>query len=146
MDSNKLLNESINKLIISIDINNKHDDLSGIINSSNELLETLRLVENCSECKRKLVENYHTHFLTLDETINELIDLSKRIGEFDFIHQNLIKSDNKLNAILCDGCKEKKDENLTNKCGSGEIAKFLYECKKNGEDNDYIKWIPYKVF
>ena len=50
--------------------------------------------------------------------------------------------------ILCEGCKEKEIEKLTDKCGNEELARFLYECKLNayGYDSEYIRWIPFDKF
>src|SRR5439155_15546108 len=51
--------------------------------------------------------------------------------------------------ILCEGCKGKKVEKLTDKCGNGEIARFLYyDCKLNAYsyDSEYIRWIPFDEF
>src|SRR5437660_7686358 len=42
--------------------------------------------------------------------------------------------------------KEKKIEKLTDKCGNEEIARFLYRCKLNVYNNDYIRWIPFDEF
>ena len=35
---------------------------------------------------------------------------------------------------------------LTDKCGNEEIARFLYRCKLNVYNNDYIRWIPFDEF
>ena len=51
--------------------------------------------------------------------------------------------------LLCEGCKEKKKEKLTDKCGNEAIARFLYyQCKLNAvKYNDrYIQWIPFDEF
>src|SRR5207244_5479256 len=52
------------------------------------------------------------------------------------------------NKILCEGCKEKEIEKLTDKCGNEEIARFLYyQCKLSAYDYyDYIQWIPFNEF
>src|SRR5207244_4801747 len=57
------------------------------------------------------------------------------------------------NKILCEGCKEKEIEKLTDKCGNEEIARFLYyQCKLNAKYyfdeyySYYIRWIPFDEF
>ena len=36
---------------------------------------------------------------------------------------------------------------LTDQCGNGEIARFLYECRLNPKHhNNYIRWIPFDEF
>ena len=47
--------------------------------------------------------------------------------------------------ILCEGCKGKKIEKLTDKCGNEKIAKFLY-CTNKHNCIDRIRWIPYDEF
>ena len=43
--------------------------------------------------------------------------------------------------------KKKKIENLINKCGNEEIARFLYECKLNSDDDKcIIRWISFNEF
>jgi len=51
--------------------------------------------------------------------------------------------------ILCEGCKEKEIEKLTDKCGNEKIARFLYyQCKLNAKyyNDGYIRWIPFDEF
>src|SRR5207248_9496008 len=66
------------------------------------------------------------------------------------LNDELNKTDFELNKkILCEGCKEKKIEKLTDKCGNEEIARFLYyQCKLNAYsyDSEYIRWIPFDEF
>jgi hypothetical protein len=52
------------------------------------------------------------------------------------------------NEILCEGCKEKEIEKLTDKCGNEKIARFLYYQRKlNSKYRDeYIQWIPFDEF
>src|SRR6185369_16335301 len=47
--------------------------------------------------------------------------------------------------ILCEGCKEKEIEKLTDKCGNEEIARFLYDYKLNTFLR-HIRWIPFDKF
>ena len=49
--------------------------------------------------------------------------------------------------ILCEDCKEKEIEKLTDKCENEEIARFLYyQCKLNAKYYEYIQWIPFDEF
>ena len=52
--------------------------------------------------------------------------------------------------ILCEGCKEKKIEKLTDKCGNEEISRLIYyQCKLNTYVYDQrccIQWIPFDEF
>ena len=133
-----LLNELINK-----------SDL--IARNSNELLETLKLIENCNNCKENLEKYYFNEF---HESINKIENLSVKLENERKKHHviynlnnKLIKTDSELNKkVLCENCKEKKIEKLTDKHGNGEIAKFLYECKLNVNDDEYIQWIPFNEF
>ena len=45
--------------------------------------------------------------------------------------------------VLCEKCKEKKKENLINKCGNEELARLLYASKLNSHNDWYIRWIPF---
>src|SRR5205807_9758646 len=59
----------------------------------------------------------------------------------------LIRIDGILNRkVLCEGCKEKKMENLINKCGNEEMARLLYETKLNSYNIRYIRWMPFNEF
>src|SRR5439155_12642960 len=67
------------------------------------------------------------------------------------LNKELFRLNIRLNKeILCEGCKEKEIEKLTDKCGKEEIARFLYyDCKLNAKhynDDDYIRWIPFNEF
>src|SRR6266513_6482434 len=66
------------------------------------------------------------------------------------LNDELFRTDNKLNkSVLCENCKRKKIEKLTEKCGNEELASLLYECKLNIEyydSDDYIRWIPFDEF
>ena len=51
--------DAINKLINSLnELINKGDVNARIINLSNELLETLKIIENCTGCKKYNIEEY----------------------------------------------------------------------------------------
>ena len=112
MDVNELIN-LLNKL------NNTSD--SRITNTSNELLETLKTVQNCTSCKKDNIKEIYFHGL-INEIENYLVKLEKKEKEEEedniiyILNNRLIKIDNELNKkVLCDDCKEKKIENLTNK-------------------------------
>jgi len=120
-----------------------------VAKNSNELLETLKLIENCNNCKENLGKHYFNEF---HETINKIENLSVKLENerkkqhhvIYNLNDKLIKIDSELNKkVLCEDCKEKKIEKLTDKHGNGEIAKFLYECKLNVNDDEYIQWIPF---
>src|SRR5439155_23890021 len=120
-----------------------------ITKSSNELLETLEIIENCTSCKKdekiygygpdKCLAELEKEEQTKkkEDTINELND---KLNEIDF----------KLNKkVLCESCKEKKIKKLTDKYGNEEIARFLYyQCKLNAKyyDDRYVRWIPFDGF
>src|SRR6185436_14969973 len=103
---NKLLNELINKSDVTV----------RITNLSNELLETLKIIENCK--KDDIKENDFDKFHKLINEIKSEKDeqKKKKIRELD---DELVNIENKLNKeVLCERCKEKKKENLINKCGN----------------------------
>src|SRR5207248_7461013 len=65
------------------------------------------------------------------------------------LNRELFRLNIRLNKkILCKGCKEKKIEKLTDKCGNEEISRFLCQCKLNAEyyNDHYIRWIPFDEF
>ncbi len=67
------------------------------------------------------------------------------IGE---LNKELFRIENKLNRkMLCENCK-KEIENLTDKCGNEEIARFLCQYKINARyyHSEYIRWIPFDEF
>ena len=140
MDVDELINKlyNINELINRNDLSVKTAELS------NELLETLKIIENCTSCKDKKIDGND-----LDKC---LVELEKEQGKKkeDIIYRlnnELNKIDFELNKkeILCESCKEKKIEKLTDKCGNEEIARFLYQCKLNAKyyNDGYIQWIPF---
>src|SRR5256885_2018222 len=129
---NKLQN-TLNKLI------DKNDLCVKTTNLSNELLETLKIIENCTSCEK-------------DKETNE-IGLDRFLAELEKEEQGknykLNQIDLELNQkVLCEGCKEKKFEKLTDKYGNEEIVRFLYyQCKLNAKYYDnYIRWIPFDEF
>ena len=154
------IDELINKSFDSLNVIIGKDYLITVrtINLSNELLETLRIVENCTNCKdnREKWEEYN-----LDE-FHELIDEieiclanleeeQEEQGKNHMIYElngKLIEIDDELNKIiLCESCKGKEIEKLTDKCGNEEIARLLYDCKPNADNYYYyIRWIPFNEF
>src|SRR5437764_5034526 len=111
---------------------------------SNELLETLKIIENCTSC-----------CCYFDKLTNEIAhSLAELKNEQNVIYKSsgiLIDIDNKTNReVLCKECKRKKIEKLADKCGNEEIARFLYNCKllHYGDCNsiNLIKWIPFNEF
>ena len=134
---NKLLNELINK-----------DDINvRITNLSNELLETLKLIENCTSCKKYII-NEIVYFDALHKLISEIKSEKEEQKKKEIIYKlddELIKIDGELNRfVLCEGCKEKKIKKLINKCENEEMARLLYQCKLNNEYG--IQWIPFNSF
>src|SRR2546421_10247808 len=130
---NKLQN-TLNKLVNENDLNVK------TIKLSNELLETLKITENCTSCKDKKIDGID--FDKIEE--NCLAELEK-----EDIVNGLNKIDFELNKKkLCESCKGKIIDKLTDKCGNEEIARFLYQCKLNAKHyyNSYIRWIPFDKF
>ena len=148
-DANKLINklfDMLNELIYKNDLSAKSNDLS------NELLETLKILENCTRCKYILGKD---HFKEFHESIDRIKDLSDKLEEEgqqreNIIHHlsnRLIKIDTELNnKVLCKDCKEKEIEKLTNKYGNEEIARFFHEGGLNAKYYDYIRWIPFNEF
>ena len=139
--TNKLQN-TLNKLINENDLRVKTNKLL-----SNELLETLKIIENCASCKDEKIDGRD-----LDKCLAELEKEEQEKEKEDIIYRlnrELNKIDFELNKILCEGCKEKKVEKLTDKYGNEEMARFLYhQCKLNAYDyySEYIQWIPFNEF
>ena len=139
---NKLQNTLNNKLIDENDLSVKTTNLS------NELLETLKIIENCTSCKDEKIDGKD-----LDGCLAELEKEEQKEKKEKIIHKlndKLNEIDFKLNKWeLCEGCKGKKVKTLTDKYGNEEIARFLYyQCKLNAEyyDDYYIRWIPFDEF
>ena len=144
---NKLCN-TLNELINESDLSIKITELS------NKLLETLKIIENCINCKD------NTRKCNLDgihESINKIenciAELKKEQGEekeytIDRLSEELFGINIRLNKdILCEGCKEKEIEKLTDKYGNEEISRFLYKYKLNAKYyGKYIRWIPFDEF
>ena len=159
MSNNTLNNLTTNK----VSINELQNTLNELINRndlsvkttelSNELLETTKIIENCTSCNNE--EIIDTYAYNLDKIKNYLAKLEKKEqgkkkeDTIDCLNNKLFKINNRLNKeILCEGCKEKEIEKLTDKCENEEIARFLYyQCKLNAYYCDsYIRWIPFDEF
>ena len=140
---NKLQNTLNNKLI---DENNLSVKITELL--LNELLETLKIIKNCTSCKDEKIDGNY-----LDKCLAELEKEEqgkKKVVIMDGLNYELNEIDFELNKrVLCEGCKEKKFEKLTDKYGNEEMARFLYyQCKLNARYyySDYIKWIPFDEF
>ena len=131
--SRNTLNELINKNVSLV-----------ITELSNEILETLEIMENCTSCKDKIKGK--KHFKEFCESINEIESCLAELEEENIISEldgELFEINTILSELLCKGCYEVKK--LTDKCGNREIAKFLYECRLN-RGWYYIQWIPFDEF
>ena len=130
---NKLQN-TLNKLVNENDLNVK------TIKLSNELLETLKITEKCTSCKDKKIDGID--FDKIEKWVKDEEYIIDELND-ELFEINIILNE----KILCEGCKRKIEE-LTDKCGNEEIARFLYQCKLNANygDNYYIQWIPFNEF
>src|SRR4051812_25800498 len=110
----KLINELLNELII----NKAYIDIE-TIKSSNELLETLKIIENCTSCKEHIIKKIY--FDKLIYKIKSYLIVFEEMEQY-IINQlvnELIKINDELNRkVLCECCKEKKIEKLNYKCGN----------------------------
>ena len=142
MDFEKLIN-------ILNEINSKEGHLMvRSTNLSNGLLETLKIIENCTNCKDKKIDGNNIDKclakLEKEEQEEEKEDIINELN--DYLFEINIKLNKK---VLCEDCKEKEIEKLTDKCGNEETARFLYyQCKLNANyyDSEYIRWIPFDGF
>ena len=107
-----------------------------------------KILENCASYKDEKIE-----WNDLDKCLAELEkeeQTKKKEDTINELNDELNKIDFKLNEkVLCEGCKGKKFEKLTDKCGNEEIARFLYyQCKLNANNyySEYIQWIPFDDF
>src|SRR6266511_5274183 len=138
MNVNELINKlqnTLNRLIIKYDSSIKATELS------NELLETIKIIENCTSCKDKEIDRND-----LGKIENCLAELKKeqRRRKKDIINRlnyELRKIDFELNKkVLCKGCKGKKIKKLTDKYMNEEAARFFcYDC-------EYIRWFLFDEF
>src|SRR5947209_16731417 len=105
---NKLQN-TLNKLINEDDLSVKTNELS------NELLETLKTIENCTSCKDKKIYGYD--LVKMENCLAELEkEERRRLNIIDDLNNELFKINIRSNKeILCESCKEKEKEKLTDK-------------------------------
>ena len=130
------LHDILNELTIN------RDDLSvKTIKTIGTAIETLKIIEDCVNCKDKEVGR--NSFDKFRKLINNIV-----IGKKYYLVGNLFEISTRLNKeVLCEGCKRKEIRKLADKCGNEEIAKFLYECRLNAKNhNNYIQWIPFDEF
>ena len=114
---------------------------------SNELIETLKLMENCTSCKKDNIEKkeFDEFHNLINEIESEKEQKKKKI--VNKLHRELIRIDDKLNiSVLCEGCKKIIIGKLITKCENEEMAKLLYESKLNSDDIYHIRWIPFNEF
>ena len=140
---NKLEN-TLNKLINKNDFKFKITELL-----SNELLETLKAIENCTSCKDKETDGNDLDKIEKCLAESEEEEEEEKWEEREELNNELFEINIRLNKeILCEGCKGKKIEKLTDKCGNEKIARFLYKCKLNAKyyNVKYIRWIPFDGF
>ncbi len=142
-------------------INKLHNTLNGSINKnyltiattklSNELLEILKVIGNCTICKDKRIDGNNLD--KLHKSVSKIEEYLAKLEKEDQEKRNITGKLNCelfginiiLNKILCKGCcKEKEIKKLTDKCGNREIARSLYECKLNKMYYDH--WIPFDEF
>ena len=143
--------EAINNLFNSLNRLINKDNISvRITNLSNESLETLKLIENCTSCKKyNIKEKYFNELHKLINEIESEKEEQKKKGIANGLNNELIKIDDELNRkVLCEGCKEKKIKKLINKCENEEMARLLYQSKLNSFNifKGYIRWIPFNEF
>ncbi len=152
------IDELIDKLFDLLnEIDNKESYLKTVetANLSNELFETLKIIENCSSCIDNR-GNYNFNFDRFHKLTNKIENLlaelereEKKENTTSELNYKLYEIDDKLNQkVLCESCKRRKIEKLTDKCENKEMAKLLYEFKLDADDAylHYIRWIPFNEF
>ena len=148
------VDELLNKLFNSLNELLKRSNLAvGVTNSSNELLETLKIMENCVTCKDILEKNcFRGFYKSANKIKNFLVELEKEEQKKEKIicelSKEIIETDNELNRkVLCEDYVEKKMKKLTDKCGSKEMAIFLYRYKLHSKYKyDCIQWVSFNEF
>ena len=149
MDVDELINKlyNINELINRNDLSVKTAELS------NELLETLKIIENCNSCKDRRIDECDlvNFYESINKTENYLAKSEKgeqeeeRIYIINELNGEFFEMNIKLNkTVLCEGCKE-EIEKLTDKCGNEKIARFFYHTNKYNYYED-IQWISFDEF
>ena len=144
------MQSTLNELINKNDLSVRTTELS------NELLGTLKTLEDCTDCKddtRKFsLDGRHKLINKIESFLAKIETKEKRWGNdntVDELNNELFEIDNKLNneVLLCKSCK-KEVKKLTDECGNKEVAKFLYQYKLNEKwsYDIYIRWIPFYEF
>ena len=129
------LQNTLNKLINKNDLRVKTTELL------NELLETLEAIENCKDKKIDGfdLDEFHKSIDGIESCLARLEKGRKKDNTIYYLKKELFKINIGLNKeILCEDCKEKEIEQLIDKCGNEEIARFLYDCKLYA--NDYFNY------
>jgi len=148
-----------------MNVNKLRNTLNELINKgyskttylSNELLGTLKIIENCTNFKDNNTEKFYLELINVIERFLAELEKKEQKEKSNIIHKlnnELFETNNRLNKkLLCEGCKGKKIKKLTDKCGNKEIAGFLYECKLNAniyshyyKFYNYIQWIPFDEY
>jgi len=109
-------------------------------NLSNELLETLKILENCTIGKDNIKKiNLDALYGTINEIENLILVESGKGGITNRLNDELFDINVELIGKLCKDCDGKKSKSLTDKCGNEEMSKLLY--------NSYsLEWIPFDEF
>ena len=152
------IDELLDKLLDSLnELNNRNDLTVKTTDLLNELLKTLK-IKDCTDCKgntgRYNLDGLHGSINTIENILANLEKGQKWGNIMCCLNKELFEIDHKLNKkLLCENCKEKEIKKLTDKCGSKEIARFLYQCKLNAniyshyyKFYNYIQWIPFDEY
>src|SRR5437764_8882106 len=118
--------ELLSKLFDSLNELLKSDFTVEVTNLSNELLEMLKIMENCVTCKDILEKNcFNGFYKSVNKIKNYLIELEKEEQQkkekiFGELSGEIIEIDHELNkgVVLCEDYTEKKLEKLIDKCGN----------------------------
>ena len=133
------IDELINKLLNTLNelINKGCSKTTDLLN---ELLESLKTIKDCTNCKNKKIydlDEFHESINKIENCLARLEKEEQGKKKYDIIINELNKELFKINIrlnneILCEGCKGKEIDKLTDKCGNEKIARFLYyRCKLN---------------
>ena len=151
---NSKIDELINRLLDSLNelINKCYSKTANLLS---EFIETLKTIEDCTNCKDNMgkfnLDECHKLINKIESCLAKLEKVKEEWEKRMLIHylnKKLFEIDNELNRwALCESCKEEVKK-LTDKYGNKEIARFLHECKLNEEcyHSKYIRWIPFNEF
>ena len=150
------IDEWVNKLLDSLNelINKGYSKTTDLLN---ELLESLKTIKDCTNCKNKKIydlDEFHESINKIENCLARLEKEEQGKKKYDIIinelNKELFRTDSELNEkILCEDCYvEKEIKKLTEKCENEKIARFIYECKLNAKyyDDYYVRWIPFDEF